>query len=102
MMRFRLPGFLLVALILVAASMPAYADPGHGDTKEHSSGVVTDDPFADETDAGLGLDGAGVSSVEKYLGNQAPATRAQGRGRNISLVGAWKGENFNQGIYADV
>lgn len=101
-MRFRLAGFLFLALSLPAASMHAHADPGHGDTKEHSSGVVTDDPFAGETDAGLGFDGAGVSSVEKYLGEQAPATRAQRRGRDVSLIGAWKGEDFNEGIYADV
>lgn len=102
MTRFRLVGLLFLALILVVASVPAYADPGHGDTKEHIGGIVTDDPFADETDSGLGFGGAGISSVSTYLGDQPAATASQRRARNVSLVGAWKGEDFNKGIYADV
>jgi hypothetical protein len=54
---------LLVALILSVTW--ALADPGHGG--DDHGGFVTDDPSGQE-DPAAGLDGAGMSSVEAFLG----------------------------------
>lgn len=83
---------VLVSVALVTASGAA-ADPGSG---------WTDDPTGDAEGAYSGFDGSGLSSVEPYLGDQAPAVRAPGRSRNVSLVGAFKGDPFNEGVFADV
>ena len=81
---------LLVALLVFVPL--ALADPGHeGD--DHG-GFVTDDPSAEEYPL-AGLDGAGISYVESFLGSQAPANRADRRARNISLVGALQGAQSN-------
>jgi len=95
--RIRVAGFLLAvaALVAVPLALADHALLGPG-------GVTTDDPAGDDTL--LGLDGAGISSVEAFLGNQPPATRAQRQARNISLVGALAGDpaESNQGVFADV
>jgi hypothetical protein len=93
---------VLLAMAVLALGVPsAYADPGHeGD--DHS-GFVTDDPTQNE-DPALGFDGAGISSVEAYLGQQEPADRADRKARNISLEGALKGDpgEYNEGVFGDV
>jgi hypothetical protein len=67
-MRLRVVLIAVFAVLALAATAGADPDPG---------GVVTDDP-AEQHDPALGLDGSGISSVERYLGNQAPATRIRG------------------------
>jgi hypothetical protein len=88
---------LVLAALALVAPQPALA--GHG--KEDPQGIVTDDPLVPE-DPLLGLDGAGYSHVEQFLGGQPPANRADRKARNISLVGALKGAKFNQGVFGDV
>jgi len=90
-----------VLTVLAFGVTSAYADPGHeGD--DHS-GFVTDDPTHEE-DPTIGLDGSGISLVESYLGQQEPDNRANRKARNISLVGALKGDEgeFNKGVFGDV
>jgi hypothetical protein len=77
--------------MLVLAGGAGGAGPG---------GVLTDDRAGRDTL--LGLDGAGVSQVEAFLGGQAPATRVDRRARNVSLVGALKLDPFNVGVHGDV
>jgi hypothetical protein len=72
----------------------AGADPDPG-------GVVTDDP-AEQLDSALGLDGSGISSVERHLGNQTPAKANSRKSRNVTLVGALQLSPFNQGVHGDV
>lgn len=84
----------------LAGVNPLHSDPGHTSLDDHS-GFVTDDPHHDE-DSLLGFDGAGISSVEAYLGQQAPDNRANRRARNISLIGHTKLGSPNQGVYGDV
>ncbi len=93
--RIRVAGFLLVvaALVAVPLALADHALLGPG-------GVTTDDPAGDDTL--LGLDGAGISSVEAFLGGQPAAERAQRRARNISLVGALQLDPFNLGVHGDV
>ncbi len=100
-MKPRYLSILLVLALLIGGVVPAYADPGH--PGDHDSGFVTDDPEHSE-DPLLGFDGSGISSVEQYLGNQPSGARANGKARNISLVGALKGDagEFNQGVFGDV
>ena len=83
--------------ILVLAAAPAIADPGH----VAPGGPVTDDPSGAE-DAGAGLDGSGISTVERFLGSQPPATASQKKSRNISLVGSLGLTPSNQAVHADV
>lgn len=103
MKRRKICSIVLVCLLtltpLLSPLVPlAVADPGHpGD--DHG-GFVTDDPTGD--DLPLGFDGAGISSVEKFLGNQPPANRGNRKARNISLVGALQLDPFNEGVHADV
>jgi hypothetical protein len=94
----RIRFILALACALVLAAAPASADPGHG---LGPGGPVTDDPSGHE-DPLAGFDGAGLLSVESFLGGQPPGKRADKRSRNISLVGAYKGEHFNLGVYGDV
>jgi hypothetical protein len=92
--------FTTVACALILAAGPVSADPRHiGDP----GGPVTDDPSGHE-DPLAGLDGAGHSSVESYLGQQSSSPRAERRARNISLIGALKGDpgEFNEGVFGDV
>jgi len=91
----RWAGLLILALSVIVVPL-ALADHGTPDP----GGVTTDDPAGE--DQLLGLDGAGISSVEKFLGGQAPAKRADRRARNISLVGALELDPFNLGVHADV
>jgi hypothetical protein len=96
----------VVAALLITA-LPAQADPGHspadpGHSADAIPGVIvttTDDPSGHETTTGL--DGAGSVSIERFLGSQPAATRTQRTARNISLVGAYKGAEFNEGVFAD-
>jgi hypothetical protein len=106
-----LSGSLAVLLFLAAcgtSNTPAGLNTLHDETgaiTDDPSGVVTDDPsHQHHEDSLLGFDGAGISSVEKYLGQQEPAKDANRRGRNISLVGAGKGDpkEFNKGVFGDV
>ena len=89
-------GAVLWLLLFTAAATPAMAAG-----PEHPDGVVTDDPSGQEDD-GLGLNGAGISHVEAFLGGQAPATRAERRAKNLQLVGALKLDPFNAGVHGDV
>lgn len=91
----RSAAILVAALVLVLPAAAMAADP------RHPGGVVTDDPSGHEDD-GLGLNGAGISHVEAFLGSQAPATSAQRRARNVNLVGALKLDPFNVGVHGDV
>ncbi len=89
-------GLTLVGLALMG--VPAgLADPPGGVADPY---FTTDDPAGE--DSLLGFDGAGISYVEAFLGGQAPATRAERRARNISLVGSLQLSPFNQGVHADV
>ncbi len=92
---------MLMLVLVIGGTVRTYADPGHG--ADDHSGFTTDDPEHSE-DSLLGLDGSGISSVEAYLGNQASATQESRKARNISLVGALKGDaaEFNTGVFADV
>ena len=90
-------GLLFLALSLVLVPL---ASAGHGGPQDDPGGVITDDPAGE--DHSLGFDGAGYSSVEAYLGSQAPANRADRNARNISLVGALQLSPFNVGVHADV
>lgn len=105
------PSSLAVLLLLAAygtSNTSVHFNTLHDETgaiTDDPSGVVTDDPnHQHQEDSLLGFDGAGISSVEKYLGQQAPAKGASRRGRNISLVGAGKGDpgEFNKGVFGDV
>jgi hypothetical protein len=106
-----LSGSLAVLLLLTAcgtSNTSADLNTLHDETEsitDDPSGVVTDDPNHEHhEDSLLGFDGAGISSVEEYLGQQEPAKGASRRSRNISLVGAGKGDSgeFNKGVFADV
>ena len=94
--KFLRTSFLVLMLSLTLVSLVG-ADPLEF---QHDPGVVTDDPY--DEDAPIGFDGSGYSYVEANLGSQAPAHRADRKARNISLVGAYQGAEFNQGVFADV
>src|SRR5262249_56623579 len=91
-MRLRVVFIALLAVLALAATAGANPDP---------SSVVTDDP-AEQVDAALGLDGSGISSVERYLGNQTPADANTQESRNVSLVRALQLSPFTHGRHGDV
>ena len=94
----KMRGISFLILILSLMIVPAAgADPL---TPSHDPGIVTDDPSGDEHLTGF--DGSGYSYVEAYLGNQAPANRADRKARNISLVGSLQLSPSNVGVHADV
>jgi hypothetical protein len=82
----------VLATALVLLGVPAAAgNPGGG---------VTDDPSEQHSD--VLFNGAGLSSVEPFLGGQDPASRAERSARDLSLVGALKLDPFNLGVHGDV
>ncbi|MGH3130552.1 MAG: PA domain-containing protein [Gaiellaceae bacterium] len=87
-----------VACTLAGPAVGAFADHrGVGDP----GGQVTDDPSG-HADQGLGMDGAGYSTVEPFLGGQRPARPSQRDAHRVDLVGALKLEPFNLGVHGDV
>ncbi len=92
-LRFVVP-LLAVALVIT----PASADPGHG--FDAHGGFLTDDPTLQE-DAVAGFNGSGLRLVEAGLGGQPSTTSSSKRSRNVALVGAYKGDEFNQGVFGD-
>jgi hypothetical protein len=87
------------ALCLVAGSAQA-AFASHASPAK-PGGPVTDDP-SEPPAAGLGLNGAGYSTVEPFLGGQPPAAKSRRRGSRVDLVGALRLDPFNAGVHADV
>lgn len=94
-MRARMVWLALLSSLTLLTASTAWADPDPG------SGL-TDDLTGAQEGVYNDFDGAGLSSVEPYLGGQAPAVRTARKARNISLVGSLKGDEFNQGVFADV
>lgn len=95
----KVASLFLLSAALAFGTAAVHADPGHEGVAH--GGATADDPSGVD-DHGIGLDGAGYSHVEQYLGAQAPATRADRRARNLSLVGALELAPFNQGVHGDV
>lgn len=91
----RYPFWILLVLVAFIV-MPVQADQPAGIRAR----VATDDPAGEPPL--IGLDGAGNALVQRFLGGQAPAHRADRRARNISLVGALQLTPFNLGVHADV
>ena len=86
-----LAAVLATTLVLLGGPVAA-GNPG--------GGVVTDDPLGQQ--ARGGFDGSGSASAEAFLGGQGPASRAERRARDVSLVGALKLDPFNLGVHGDV
>jgi hypothetical protein len=86
-----LAAVLATTLVLLGGPVAA-GNPG--------GGAVTDDPSGQQ--AGGGFDGSGTASAEAFLGGQEPASRAERRARELSLVGALKLDPFNLGVHGDV
>ena len=86
-----LAAVLATTLVLLGGPVAA-GNPG--------GGAVTDDPSGQQ--AGGGFDGSGTASAEAFLGGQEPASRAERRAREVSLVGALKLDPFNLGVHGDV
>ena len=83
----------VLATALVLLGVPAAAG--------HPGGAVTDDPSGPAHRTACSTAPA-CSSAEPFLGGQEPASAAQKRARDVSLVGALKLDPFNLGVHGDV
>lgn len=94
----RLRSIATAGLAIALATGTVTADPG--DVPHDRAGVVTDDPASHE-DPATGFDGAGISSVENFLGTEL-ASATPRKTRNVSLVGTYAGATAERGFFGDV
>jgi hypothetical protein len=88
-----------VAICLVTAAGPS-ALASH-QSQPRLGGAVTDAP-GDQGQASFGLDGAGYSEVEPFLGDRRKGRKGGRRSDDVDLVGALQLEPFNLGVHGDV
>jgi hypothetical protein len=89
---------MALALCLVAAAAQAAAAQS---SPVRPGGPVTDDP-TEPAQGGLGLDGAGYSTVDPFLGGQSATGKSRRRADDVRLIGALRLDPFNAGVHADV